>query len=61
MRRPGGDAPSTQPISMTMLGSLIVTQCRQYGASAGTTRSTWRVNTSGEPGRSQNSSPNQDG
>ena len=57
MRRPGGHAPSIQPISVTMLGSLIVTQRRQYGASAGTTRATWRAKTSGEPGRSQNSSP----
>ena len=36
MRRPGGQSPSIQPISITMLGSLIVTQRRQYGASAGT-------------------------
>ena len=26
MRRPGGQAPSIQPMSITMLGSLIVTQ-----------------------------------
>ena len=32
MRRPGGHEPSIQPISVTMLGSLIVTQRRQYGA-----------------------------
>ena len=61
MRRPGGQAPSIQPISVTMLGSLIVTQRRQYGASAGTTRATWRAKTSGEPGRSQNSSPSHHG
>ena len=61
MRRPGGHEPSIQPISVTMLGSLIVTQRRQYGASAGTTRSTWRAKMSGEPGRSQNSSPSQNG
>ncbi len=61
MRRPGGVAPSTQPISITMLGSLIVTQCRQYGASAGNVRRTCRANTSGEPGRSQNSSPSHHG
>ncbi len=44
MRRPGGLAPSIHPISTTMLGSLIVTQCRQYGAKAGMTRATWRAN-----------------
>ena len=57
MRRPGGHAPSIHPMSMTMLGSLTVTQRRQCGASAGTTRATWRAKTSGEPGLSQNSSP----
>ena len=61
MRRPGGHDPSIHPMSVTMLGSLIVTQRRQYGASAGTTRSTWRAKTSGEPGRSQNSSPSHHG
>ena len=61
MRRPGGYAPSIHPMSITMLGSLTVTQRRQWGASAGTTRATWRANTSGEPGRSQNSSPNHHG
>ncbi len=40
MRRPGGHDPSIHPMSVTMLGSLIVTQRRQYGASAGTTRAT---------------------
>ena len=29
MRRPGGQAPSIQPMSITMLGSLIVIQRRQ--------------------------------
>ena len=61
MRRPGGQAPSIHPMSVTMLGSLIVTQRRQCGASAGTTRATWRAKTSGEAGRSQNSSPSQNG
>ncbi len=61
MRRPGGQAPSTHPISITMLGSFTVIQRVQYGASAGTTRATWRANTSGEPGRSQNSSPSHHG
>ena len=61
MRRPGGQAPSIQPISITMLGSLIVTQWRQCGASAGRIRATWRAKTSGEPGRSQNSSPSHHG
>ena len=61
MRRPGGHEPSIHPIRVTMLGSLIVTQRRQYGASAGTTRATWRAKTSGEPGRNQNSSPSQNG
>ena len=61
MRRPGGHGPSIHPMSITMLGSLMVTQRRQYGASAGTTRATWRAKTSGEPGRSQNSSPSHHG
>ena len=61
MRRPGGQAPSTQPISITMFGSLIVTQRPQCGARTGTTRSTWRAKMSGEPGRSQNSSPSHHG
>ena len=29
MRRPGGQAPSIQPMSITMFGSLTVTQRRQ--------------------------------
>ena len=61
MRRPGGHAPSIQPIRVTMLGSLMVTQRLQYGASAGTTRATCRAKTSGDAGRSQNSSPSQKG
>ena len=44
-----------------MLGSLMVTQRRQKGASAGTTRSTWRAKTRASPGRRQNSSPNHHG
>ena len=44
-----------------MFGSLTVTQRRQKGASAGTTRATWRAKTSGEPGRNQNSSPSHQG
>ena len=61
MRRPGGQSPWIQPIRVTMFGSLIVTQRRQCGASAGTTRPTWRTKTSGEPGRNQNSSPSHHG
>ncbi len=61
MRRPGGQSPAIQPMSITMFGSLIVIQWRQEGARAGTMRATWRAKTSGEPGRSQNSSPCQTG
>ena len=61
MRRPGGQAPSIQPMSITMLGSLTVIQRRQCGLSAGTMRATWRAKTSGDPGRSQNSSPSHHG
>ena len=35
MRRPGGQAPSIQPISITMLGSSTVTQRRQCNAECG--------------------------
>ena len=35
MRRPGGQAPSIQPISITMLGSLTVIQRLQCGAERG--------------------------
>ena len=42
-----------------MLGSLTVTHRWQCGASAGSTRCTWRRNRSGDPGRNQNSSPSQ--
>ena len=44
-----------------MLGSLIVTQRRQYGAKGGRIRATCRAKMSGEPGRSQNSSPSHAG
>ena len=60
-RRPGGCVPSIQPFTIMMLGSLMVTHLRQWGASAGSTRATWRAKRSGDPGRNQNSSPKKAG